>query len=327
MSTFSIRFTFLFALVCVLISIGSAPALARPSSEAITPEAFWQRVEQTLATLRELQTRPDETVAPALDALADEWAQLDALTLPDGKSTPFDPSFIVAKLRQRPYDLDSLITLFADLQKSQGIDPSRSFGSGDLNALQTILKRPEFQWNQVPSPLEEWWNELWARINQWINELLGGGDVSIPIPGEVVTITASILLLLVLLYIFRSLFADFITEASIDEEQLAGDELLTAETALQKAKDISRAGDHRTAVRYLYLSALLTLDERGLLRFDRAKTNREYLRSVAAFPQLSAPLRDVIEVFDRVWYGFQPLDDDGFQHYIQKVDQLREQKK
>ncbi len=317
----------------ILLFTDGASVWASPPRQALTPEEFWQRVDESLTALRALESQPEETIAPALDALAEEWSRFDALTLPGpetgtgGASAPLDTSFIVSQLRQRPYDLDALIDRFNDLRAARRSTPTRSFGAADLAALEPILQRPEFQWNRPPSPIEQWWDELWAKINEWFNSLFGRDGVSVPIPGEVFTITASILLAFVLLYIFRGLFSDFIAEASMDEEQMAGDELLTAETALQKAKDISRGGDYRTAVRYLYLSSLLTLDERGLLRFDRSKTNREYLRSVAAFPQLSAPLRDVIDVFDRVWYGFQSLDEDGFQHYVEKVDQLREQKR
>jgi hypothetical protein len=318
---------FLFAL---LIFVDGAPALALAPAESVTTQEFWQRVDQTITTLRGLKSQPKETIAPALDTLADQWSQLDALTLPlgtSGKSTPLNASFLVSQLRKRPYDLNDLIDRFTDLQNAHSISATRTFGAADLAALQPILQSPDFQWDRPPSPLEELWNQIVTRFKKWMNDLFGQNEISIPVPSEAFTIGASFVLLLILLYVFRNLFSDFFMDASAKDEQMAGDELLTAESALQKAKDISKGGDYRTAVRYLYISSLLTLDERGLMRFDRSKTNREYLRSVAAFPQLSAPLRDVIDVFDRVWYGFQPLDEDHFQHYAEKVDQLREQKK
>lgn len=308
----------------------SRQVLALLPSQVVTPEVFWQHVDETINTLNGLKNQPKETTEAALDSLAEQWAQVNALALPEGASVenaPIDTGFLVARLRQRPYDLVSLINIFTNLRNARNIEPTRSFGAMELSALEDILQQPEFQWNRPPSPLEELWNDFLSRIQAWLNEVLGADRIEVPIPADVFTITSVILLVLILLYVFRSLFGDVISEASMDEEHMAGDELLTAETALQKAKDISKVGDYRTAVRYLYLSSLLTLDERGLLRFDRSKTNREYLRSVSTFPQLSAPLRDVIEVFDRVWYGFQVLDEDSFQHYVQKVDQLREQKK
>jgi hypothetical protein len=79
-------------------------------------------------------------------------------------------------------------------------------------------------------------------------------------------------------------------------------------------------------VRYLYLSALLLLDERGLLRYDRSRTNLEYLRTVRDSPDLVRPLRSVIEIFDRVWYGFEAIDPRTYQEYVERVDELRKQR-
>ena len=96
--------------------------------------------------------------------------------------------------------------------------------------------------------------------------------------------------------------------------------------ALKRAQNLSGAGDYRTAVRYLYLSSLLLLDERGLLRYNRSQTNREYLRSVAHLPKFAAILREVIDVFDRVWYGYQTLDEATYTQYAARVAELRQQK-
>ena len=52
----------------------------------------------------------------------------------------------------------------------------------------------------------------------------------------------------------------------------------------------------------------------------------EYLRGVAGKPELAAILRDVIDVFDRVWYGFQSMDEKAFAHYARRVEQLRQQR-
>jgi hypothetical protein len=95
---------------------------------------------------------------------------------------------------------------------------------------------------------------------------------------------------------------------------------------MQRAQTLSSQGDYRNAVRYLYLSSLLILDEQGLLRYDRSRTNREYLRSVSSKPQLAKPLSDVIDVFDRVWYGFEPVDEQAYRNYVEHVEELREKK-
>jgi hypothetical protein len=98
---------------------------------------------------------------------------------------------------------------------------------------------------------------------------------------------------------------------------------LTATSALQQATTLARDGDYRTAVRYLYLSSLLWLDESGMLRYDRALTNREYVASLASNPDLQARLVPIVETFDRVWYGHTTLDTESFQAYRQRVEELR----
>jgi hypothetical protein len=129
-----------------------------------------------------------------------------------------------------------------------------------------------------------------------------------------------------LFFISRGLSRSLAQEAELAAEDSANDEMLTSKGALKRAETLSLQGDYRNAVRYLYLSSLLVLDEQGLMRYDRSRTNREYLRSVASKPDLAKPLRDVIDVFDRVWYGFEHVDEQTYQTYLKHVDELREKK-
>src|SRR5262249_55824162 len=130
-----------------------------------------------------------------------------------------------------------------------------------------------------------------------------------------VTALLLIFLAVLLVYALQSILADFAAEAVLASDAENAGEPLTADSALRRAQELSGGGDFRAAVRYLYLSTLLRLEEHGLLRYDRSLTNREYLKRVAHDPNLVAVLRDVVEVFDRVWYGYQPLDATAYQRY------------
>jgi len=127
----------------------------------------------------------------------------------------------------------------------------------------------------------------------------------------------------VLLYAYLNLRRALVAETRVMDEGGLSDERLNADQAYQRADELSSQGDYRHAIRYLYLSALLFLEERGLLRYDRSKTNREVLDSVTNLSELANGLAEVIEVFDRVWYGFYPLDEAAYRRYATRVAELR----
>jgi hypothetical protein len=89
--------------------------------------------------------------------------------------------------------------------------------------------------------------------------------------------------------------------------------------AVQRAARASAVQDYRAATRLLYLASLLSLDEAGALRYDRAQTNREYLRQVAGRPVLAEALRPVVETFDDVWYGFRAITAEGYGVFERQV--------
>ncbi|QJC51055.1 DUF4129 domain-containing protein [Paenibacillus albicereus] len=60
----------------------------------------------------------------------------------------------------------------------------------------------------------------------------------------------------------------------------------------------------RDGVRAVFLAFLFRLEERGELRVEAWKTNREYLDELAAAGSPHAPeLRTAMSLFERIWYG------------------------
>lgn len=272
---------------------------------------------------------PAETRAGRLSALADQWEHTTQVILPDGVLMPVDHRFLVAQLRADPPDLARLNNLLTTLLAGHRDWPPARHNLKDAGVFSSILARPEFQWaSPEPSPLQQWWRQLWQRFWRFIADLLPKNSIVV-IDGSLLryalTGLALLIFLTVLALVSRSLLASLVAEAEVGLDT-AGGETLTADAALKRAQTLSSAGDYRTAVRYLYLSSLLLLEERGLLRYNRAQTNREYLRSVAHLPQLAVVLREVIDVFDRVWYGYQPLDEAAYAQYAAQVARLRQQK-
>lgn len=308
--------------VLVLLSL----VLNASSIAGIPPlslEEYWRRVEETRALVEDLAGRPAEDAAARLRAAAEEWAGVSSVLLPDGTLVPVEHSFLVAELRAEPPDLERLQGLLDALLSARMDWPQARHDATALLALQDILSRPEFQWpEEEPSALaewlrqvQEWFADLWERL------FPEGVSVDAPVVRYLLLGLGVALLGSILAYVLRNLRAGVVADVEVGAGE--AEENLTAATALKQARAWAERGDRRAAVRYLYLSALLFLEERGLLRYDRSLTNREYLRSVAGLPELQAALRPIVDVFEQTWYGYQPLDETGYGRFAEQVAALQ----
>jgi hypothetical protein len=284
-------------------------------------DEYWARLQETRALVAGLEGAAPGIARPRLLEEADRWEAVTQLALPDGTVVPVDTVFLVTPLRADPPNPERLSGLLDALLAAHAAWPQPQAGPAD-GTLARILARPEFQWPlEQPSPLEEW---LWRLQERLLTRLLGNGTVgSALLLRYLLPALAALALLAVLAYSLRGLFAGFVAEAETDAGE-SGDEDLTVAMTLKRAQDLSAGGDYRAAVRYLYLSSLLLLEERGLLRYDRSRTNREYLRSIAHRPDLAHALCEVVEVFERAWYGYQPLDETSYTCYATRVADLRQ---
>lgn len=317
-------------LVGLVFLIQAIPVWGQTSGFSIPLDDYWQRLGQTQALVASLLDGPPEVSHPSLLAAADQWETVTAVILPDGTQVPLDHSFLISQLRVDPPDLAHLNELLTVLIASRQNWSQARFSAQDVEALAAILARPEFQWPpQEPSLIEIWLQRLKDIINKFLSRLLPDTvviDPNNPLFKYLLTGLVTLALVVILFLISKSLLVDLVAEGRLAEAE-AGDETLTAGAALKRAQALSSVGDYRTAVRYLYLSSLLLLEERRLLRYDRSRTNHEYLRGLAHLPELAPILRDVIEVFDRVWYGYQPLDEAAYDRYETRIADLNRQAK
>ena len=315
-------------LIVCLISLLSLTNLASHFVQEPAPialEAYWELVRNTRQVVVQLEADGEQTVRSELDGLASQWESVSAVELSDGSVIEIDPSFLFAELRNDPPDLEHLKNLLDALLRAHDEYPHNVFTIQDIEPLTEILARPEFQWAaQQSSAAPDWLNSMLDAFFNFMQRLAYGLQ-NLLYYGRVPLIIAAVLLFLFsLYYISRSLSRNLVREAELAAEVGGGADVLSSRAAMQRAQTLSSQGDYRNAVRYLYLSSLLILDEQGLLRYDRSRTNREYLRSVSSQPELAGSLRDVIDVFDRVWYGFESVDDEAYRSYVKHVDELRE---
>lgn len=320
------RWMLLSAVLLCLVGLLPArqPALA---AEGVSWEEYWRLAEDTQNTCDEMEEAPAIVAGPEFRRLATRWKAVQRVTLPNRATVSVDPSTLVALLEANPPDVGRIRGFVKALLAEQEAYSSRPYDPADFRTLERILAEEKYQWpQQGSSPLDDFWKSLNDALNRLLNRLFGNifGGAAGELFNIVFVVIGTIVLLIILFFILRSVSLNLVAESRTNAEE--DDKNLTADTALKRAQALSNQGDYRSAVRYLYLSSLLLLEEHGLLRYDRSKTNREYLRAVSDQPSLSGRLQGVVDIFDRVWYGFQKIDQETFEQYSEQVEDLRKQR-
>lgn len=126
----------------------------------------------------------------------------------------------------------------------------------------------------------------------------------------------------VVIFFIRQIRLNLIGEAQEAGTATELEHVETERAALARAETAEAASDFREALRFLYLSAILHLQERGVLPYDKSLTNREYLHQAQADTELHTALGPAIIVFDEVWYGHKPCNAEtvaGYRDLLQKV--------
>ena len=127
---------------------------------------------------------------------------------------------------------------------------------------------------------------------------------------------------IVIAFFVRQIRMNLIVEARDDVSGATHERVETEKVALAHAETAEASNDFRSALRFLYLSAILHLQERGVLPYDKSLTNREYLHQAQADIDLQATLGPAVTVFDEVWYGHKPCDAEtvaDYRNLLQKV--------
>lgn len=288
--------------------------------------------EQLIREAYAAATRSDRI---GLDEAAAQLTGADEIALTDGTTLPVDNQWLADALTEEPPPyrliaarLGAILDAVGQTRNAQ--DPQA------LSKLDDVFSRPPFQDREAPSA----WTQFWRSVGQAIEDFFNGLGNAMPNPpsgpapqpssfgslsplGWVLLVIGVLLVLGLVLYAFRGVRQSLVRDAKAREEAALEEENITATEALDRAQNQARTGDYRTAVRYLYLSSLLWLDEHKLLRYDRSLTNREYLDQVRSNAPLSQQLTPVVSTFERVWYGKREIAEQDFLAYEAQIQELR----
>ncbi len=131
-----------------------------------------------------------------------------------------------------------------------------------------------------------------------------------------------ILLVGVSIFFIQQIRGNLVAEARDEVAETAMENVATEQAALTQSERAAESKNFREALRFLYLSAIFHLQERGMLTYDKSLTNLEYLRTLQTQAELQDVLRPAIQVFDDVWYGYKPCDANTIDKYREMLKKV-----
>ena len=194
-------------------------------------------------------------------------------------------------------------------------------------ALERILSQRDFA--SVSGPTR--WDLLRQRIVRWIFNLLerffrqvGRYPIGARILFWLIVIAVVVWLALTLIRYW--------TKRAVLEELHSPDAVAFARTWqewIRAAREAAQSGDFREAVHSTYWAGICYLEESGVVRKDRTRTPREYMKMVSNATQLAGSGRTTREslsalttVLEQVWYGRRPASNQDFASAMRNVEGL-----
>lgn len=180
--------------------------------------------------------------------------------------------------------------------------------------LEEILRRPEFVNKEA---LAKWLQSVADGLAGFFNRVTGK-NIKIGYLSfleSILAILAAASVLLVLIYTCLRLYRYFSPEYAEtpspgnDPTSINSDQLRT------QASVCAEKGEYREAIRYLYLSLLLFLDQKKLIRYRPSKTNREYLQEFRRNETGQDGFYGVVSFFEGKWYGMEPCSNMDYRQF------------
>ena len=192
-----------------------------------------------------------------------------------------------------------------------------------------ILSRREFQ-HKEKNPIAQMINQIWESILEWVRGLFKNRqpqrqsrfnpnqfsqNVELILKIALIVLAAVVLFIVIRLVIKRIYLPGKMKKSKIPK---AHEFLENPESALEKMKSLMDKGLFNEAMRYLFVAVLLELHDRKIIKIEKWKTNRIYMREItASSPQLVPPMRELSAVFNGCCYGNRNIDEECMNTWLQ----------
>ncbi len=278
-----------FVPIAVMWFVSMSPIAQSPIDLA----GYWSLLAETNTLLQSGAANVPEQIAAL-------WQGVETVQLDDGQIVAVDTDWLFDT------DLDRLhrrVQAMLDATNESDVQP----GAASLADLERVLQDERFHYEDkqnLPEPVDK----------------TPSPSLQLPAPLSqvILTVLGILVVLALIIYVSRELSIQRYHQESPDPEE----DPTTSEDAQARAAASETERDYRVAIRYLYLSSLLLLDERGIIRYHPTQTNIEHLGQLHDQPQLYELLSQIVDTFDHVWYGFFQIDEGGYIQFKQHIQQL-----
>lgn len=231
----------------------------------------------------------------------------------------------------------SMLTEIADrlaalrLQVDAAVNKSAS-GTEDHRArLESILARPEYRVDEVSdSTIERWLKRLRDLILRLLEKIFGSSASRAPDARGSGVLTG--FRIVVVLAVFAAVaYGLFKLAQRIRLRRKPGDEPeareilgevieenVSAADLLQNATELARQGEYRKAIRRAYIALLCELEQKGKLRLQRARTNRDYLQALRSEEHIYPNFSRMTGEYETVWYGQGRASEEDFRDFVSR---------
>lgn len=185
-------------------------------------------------------------------------------------------------------------------------------------------KGPEFDYYTV-QPMESLWERLQKRLVQLIESIFGkmNPDSSSQYAGIFMRFIAILITGFVLYLVIRYLVQKngnlLFGRKNKNFDIGSGDlhENIHEINFDERIADFELQKDYRSAIRYRFLSVLKKLNDQKILEWNPEKTNKDYISELKN-PLMKERFRELVYIFDYVWYGGFFIDESAFQIFKKK---------
>jgi hypothetical protein len=315
------------------------------SIPTVSVEAYRADLKGAISQLKRIESRPPRRIRPVLQRLAktervqrrdgetqiargDEWSRRAQSASSSASRREVEATRHALEVRLRA--LDEWSTSAYAPADAQAIVRQLA-GSGQIRTGPTW-------WQQRMADYRNWLRTSWTNFLKWMSGLFPAAS---PAQSPKIDLRwiqgffylSVFALLFVLAFLVWRAVGGRLGRRSTRRRVLAEGEdaellLLPPDELRERARRFAEAGDFREALRHLYISLLLTLDARGVWRYDARRTNWEHiraLRSDVSRANLIAPLSNVTRVFDRVRYGNADFLGDDWTRFENEVQHVESQ--